>query len=334
MDISGWRPATGWNRMSIVKRMIDDDKLPDVPPEAYSDAHTRELDDTWLAAADVSEQVAAMVEWFHARFWDPAHETPYMSSEGGYIWVHGGPYDATEQLQERFYGIASEDAIEHAINSVESDGIYDWAPTQLTYYDEEQDVFVDERNDPTQRLQERLDKIKAVLDLQGAADAVETARNQAYAGVIAALETFLWETMAYWVENEPKTVSNLITKLPVFSERPMKLGDIYSMNERLKSEVKAYMQHMVWHRWDDVARLVKSGLEIELPSFRPFVEPTKKRHDIVHRSGQDVDGNPIVITADDVRGLADSVLKFANDMDERVARSHAPVMEALEHGDF
>jgi hypothetical protein len=321
--------------MSIVKRMMDDDDdLPDVPPDAYSDARRREIDNTWLAAAGENEQVAAMVEWFHARFWDPANDTPYMSSEGGYIWVHGGPYDATEELQSRFCGVASEEAIEQAIDSVQSDGIYDWAPTHLTYYDEEQDVFVDERNDPTLRLEERLGKIKAVLDLQGDADAIETARHQAYAGVVAALETFLWETMAYWVENDPTTVSNLITKLQVFSERTMKLGDIYSMNEKLKSEVKAYMQHMVWHRWDDVARLVKCGLDIELPSLRPFIEPTKKRHDIVHRSGQDVDGNPVVITADDVRALSDIVLEFANDLDERIARDHTPATETLETDEF
>lgn len=320
--------------MGGVKKMMDEDELPEPPPEAYSDAHRREVDDGWLATAEQDDQVAAMVQWFHARFWDPAHETPYMSSEGGYIWVHGGPYDATEQLQERFSGIATEEAIEEAIDSVQSDGIYDWAPTQITYYDEEQDVFVDERNAPTQRLEERLDKLKAVLDLQGNAEAIETARNLAYAGVIAALETFLWETMAYWVESDPRTVSNLITKLPVFRDRQMKLGDIYSMHEKLKAEVKAHMQHLVWHRWEDVAPLIKNGLEIEFPSVRQFIEPTKKRHDIVHRSGQDVDGNAVVITADDVRDLADKVLEFANELDRRIARDHTPAPEVLENGDF
>lgn len=320
--------------MSRAKRMMEYDDLPEVPSEAYSDVHRREIDNDWLSAADEGDQVAAMVEWFHARFWDPAHETPYMSSEGGYIWVNGGPYDATEQLHGRFSGIASDEAIELAVDSVQSDGIYDWAPTQLTYYDEERDVFVDERNDPTKRLEKRLDKLKAVLDLQGNADAIETAIHQVYAGVVAAFETFLWETMAYWVENDPKTVSNLITKLQVFSERPMKLGDIYSMHEKLKAEVKAYMQHMVWHRWDAVAPLVKCGLEIEVPSFRPFVEPTKKRHDVVHRSSQDVDGNAVVITAADVRELAGQVLEFANDLDQRIARKHTPAPIVLDSDDF
>lgn len=320
--------------MGGVKKMMDDDELSEPPREAYSDEYRREIDDNWLATAEEDEQVAAMVQWFHARFWDPANDTPYMSSEGGYIWVHGGPYDATEQLQGRFSGIASEEAIDQAIDSVQSEGVYDWAPTQLTYYDEEQDVFIDERNAPTQRLEERLDKLKAVLDLEGDAEAIETARNLSYAGVIAALETFLWETMAYWVENDPRTVSNLITKLPLFRDRPMKLGDIYAMHENLKAEVKAHMQHMVWHRWDDVVRLVKVGLETEMPSVKAFIEPTKKRHDIVHRSGQDVDGNAVAITDDEVRELADKVLEFANDLDERIAHDHTPSPEAVENEDF
>lgn len=296
-----------------------DEELPDAPSDAYSDEDRREINNDWLSEADLPDQVAAMVQWFHARFWDPAHETPYMSSEGGYIWIHGGPYDATEQIQGRFAGIASEDAIQEAIDSVQSTGIYDWAPTQLTYYDEEQDVFVDERFAPTQRLEERLDKLISVLGLTGSVAAQDSAKDLTYAGVISAFETFLWETMAYWVENDEKTIVSLITKLPVFRERDMKLGDIYEMSARLKAEVKAHLQHVVWHRWEQVKPLMKVGLGVDLPSFRPFIEPTKKRHDIVHRSSQDIDGNVIDITHQEIRALAAAVLEFANDLDERIA---------------
>lgn len=307
-----------------------EEDLPEPPHEAYTDEYKKEIDDSWLAEAEEPDQVAAIVQWFNARFWDPANDTPYMSSEGGYIWVNGGPYDASEQIEGRFSGVASEEAIESAIEHVQSDGIYDWAPTQLTYYDEDLDVFVDERNAPTQRLDDRLRGLVEVLALQGDREAMQAVRNLTYAGVIAALETFLWETMAYWVKNERKTVTNLITKLPVFRDRPMKLGDIYEMTAKLEAEVRAYMQRMVWHRWDDVARIVETGLDLEIPSLRAFKEPTQKRHDIVHRSGHDMEGNPIEVSDDEVRALVGHVMDFANELDGLIAENHQPDSERFQ----
>ena len=88
--------------MSLTDRLNDMSDLPEVPRAAFSNFEQREISDDWLSTAEPEEQVAAMVEWFQARFEDPANETPYMSSEGGYIWVHGGPYDASDEIQERF----------------------------------------------------------------------------------------------------------------------------------------------------------------------------------------------------------------------------------------
>src|SRR5688500_6212132 len=97
-----------WTKMQMG---LDDPQLPEPPPDAYSDEYRREINDEWLAGASKEDQVAAMVQWFHARFWDPANDTPYMSSEGGYIWTRGGPYDASEQIEGRFSDIASDEAI-------------------------------------------------------------------------------------------------------------------------------------------------------------------------------------------------------------------------------
>jgi len=298
------------------------------PPEAFKDFEKREIDNEWLRNADKDDQVAAMESWFYARFWDPAHETPCMSSEGGYLWTRGGPYDANDQLQSRFGDIASDEAIEEAVNSVQSGGIYDWAPTQLTYYDEWQDVDVDERNEPTQWLEERLKSIAGVLSLNGDDDARDTVRNLAYAGVIGALEAFLWETMAYWVDNQESTVVNLITKHPGFRDKPIKLGDIYTVIKQLKVEVKAHLQKVIWHRAESVAPLFKFGLGIDL-GFKGFDEAVRKRHDIVHRFGHDHTGQPIQLKDEDVHALAKQVLDFANEVDKRIAGISSAVAEAV-----
>jgi hypothetical protein len=60
-----------------------------------------------------AEKRELMIQWFHQNFEDPAQHTSYISAEGGYLWNHGGPYDAKEQLFYQFGDIVSE-ALGHA----------------------------------------------------------------------------------------------------------------------------------------------------------------------------------------------------------------------------
>lgn len=75
------------------------------------------------------KQLEYMVHWFNGLFWDPANDTPHNSREGGYQYIWGGPYDAHEELGDQFGGVVSDEVIEAAVEEVQSDGIYDWAPT-------------------------------------------------------------------------------------------------------------------------------------------------------------------------------------------------------------
>lgn len=75
-----------------------------------------------------AKRVAFMVHWFGGRFEDPAVETPYSSREGGYRYVHGGPYNASDELWNEFGGIAKEEDIEAAVAEIEADGTVEWAP--------------------------------------------------------------------------------------------------------------------------------------------------------------------------------------------------------------
>lgn len=313
----------------------DMDEWPELPSSAYTDAGTSEINNDWLEDASPEEQASALLEWFQARFQDPAHETPYMSSEGGYIWIHGGPYDAKEELEERFSGLVPEEVITFVAEYVEGiDGVWEWAPTDVTYYDEEQDLIVHGKDVPFQRLGECLEALMAVVTLQGDLDAMNMARRLAYAGVVSALETFLWETMAYWVDHDEDTIKNLIKNHPEFRERKTKLGDIFELYDSLATQVKAHMQRMAWHRWDDAARFLEHGLGVPAPSFRAFVEPTKTRHDIIHRSGHDINGNAIVITAEQVAALAEEVRGFATELQKLIDQAKAEPDEGFEGVDF
>lgn len=294
------------------------------PDEAFTDLDTHEVNDSWLASAGVksAQRVNAMHRWFHERYCDPAYETPYSSEIGDYFYVNGGPYDAHEQLMARFEGLVHDDLIQALADHLVSVTGHEWAPTQLTYYNPDEDVFVDERNEPTVRLEQRLGEINAVLGLGGDAFAEVTARNLVFASVISSLETFLWETLVYWVESNEGVVKRLMKEHPHFRDQEIKLHTILDISDPIafaRTRIRSHMQTMVWHRWDKVSPLFQYGFDVRLPSVEAFLEPIKVRHDIVHRSGQTVEGKVHEVTVEAISELSKTVLSFANELDREIA---------------
>ncbi|WP_018146668.1 hypothetical protein [Henriciella marina] len=116
-------------------------------------------------------RIQQMVEWFFERFEDPAHETPYNGREGGYLYIHGGPYSAADELWSNF---ANEDdeLIDAAVAEIESDGTVDWAPVRGSDYDvDEPEPWADSQNDP--QFPNEIDEIIAGLAPQNSYPAFE-----------------------------------------------------------------------------------------------------------------------------------------------------------------
>ncbi len=78
-----------------------------------------------------ARKIESMVEWFFDNFEDPAEKTPHNSAEGGYQYIWGGPYDASEELYSHFGDVASEELIQAAVDQVQKDGLADWAPKHI-----------------------------------------------------------------------------------------------------------------------------------------------------------------------------------------------------------
>src|SRR5436190_22863895 len=82
----------------------------------------------------VDDVVDAIVKWFFENYEDPANETPW--TEGEYVYIWGGPYDAREELEENFYTTAPE-LLETALEKIEADGV-EWAPSGWRIESEEE----------------------------------------------------------------------------------------------------------------------------------------------------------------------------------------------------
>lgn len=74
------------------------------------------------------QQVAMMVEWFGRQFEDPQNDTPYNKDLGGYVYLWGGPFDASDQIQAEFSDAVDFDTMMRAVEEVQADGTVEWAP--------------------------------------------------------------------------------------------------------------------------------------------------------------------------------------------------------------
>lgn len=83
----------------------------------------------WTKALTKATVAKYLVDWFLYFYEDPANETPYNSREGGYLYIKGGPYSAEEELRENFEDVVPEDAILEAVADIQSNGLFDWAPS-------------------------------------------------------------------------------------------------------------------------------------------------------------------------------------------------------------
>lgn len=320
----------GWN-----DRMEDRPPL-NLPTEAFalpgsSASKALDIDDGWLRLANDESKLTAMRVWFLSRYCDPAEETPYNGREGGYLFVQGGPYDPGEVIPHRFGHIVSEELLGDVIDEMHDEHGDQWAPVdhgppdEYEYeFDERFDLALLSREEPLHRLRDRLRQIQMILTLQGNSAARELAEKLVFGAVIGALEAFLWETVSYWVENDDQALRDIVTKLPKFKDETFKLGEIFDRQANLKNHVQGYLQNVVWHRWDQVAPLFKTGLGIELDSTKVFQEALVKRHDIVHRSGHDKLGAPVMVTVKEIQDLCGSVDAFAAQIESRLAKRINP----------
>jgi hypothetical protein len=125
-----------------------------------------------------------MLEWFHDNFEDPAENTSYSSEDGGYQWNFGGPHDATEELYEKFDGIASQALIEDVIAKVQQNGVLEWAPAGASddYRTEpspDQLIFDFYEDEPTERYGSQEDhaaRDNVRMTLQALLDAIDQPR--------------------------------------------------------------------------------------------------------------------------------------------------------------
>lgn len=265
------------------------------------------------------EQRAVMEEWFRARFEDPAERMPYDSGEGGYIWIWGGPYDAGDELFGEFGEYVPTEVIERLVSDL-NDESFLWAPVaSADDYDFELDERVRSNLDPLSTYIEAAAVIDGLLGLPRDPGFDDAMHRILFANVISALETYLCDTFVSALESDADSVRRFVETYPEFGQRKIPYADAFRTVDDAPEEARRILLELSWHNMSRVQALYRDVLAIDLrPILSEVARAIPLRHDIVHRNGKDLEGNPVVINADDVTTLMERVKTMVLFVNERV----------------
>lgn len=249
------------------------------------------------------DQQEAMKAWFFSNFEDPAHRTPYESSEGGYIWIWGGPYDAREQLQQRFSGAAPLEVINELAAQLSLQSA-EWAPVEQPGDYEE--YFIDALTSLSafsDTFSSAILDIEKLLEAKIDSSVEDCFCRQIFVGVITALESYLADAFVNTVMNDPSRLRLFIETTPEFQKEKFSLADVYKVSQGIDQRASEYLADVVWHNLPRVKAMFDDTLGIKLPDIGDLMKAVVKRHDLVHRNGKMKNGGQWLISREDIKAL-------------------------------
>ncbi|QLN73739.1 hypothetical protein HV101_15540 [Citrobacter freundii] len=186
-----------------------------------------------------ADQLEVMRNWFYQNYEDPANACPYESREGGYTYIYGGPYDANEELQDKFGGFVKYDFIQELASELQQE-CYEWSgnSTNIDWYDDDlYDAFTSSDN-PFDKFSRTIERIKSLSNGEFKDEKKDHLLSLLYTNVITALETLFVELfvnaidkddsyVAYFIENGKTEfkVSKEIVAMPFKGEPVEKVRD-------------------------------------------------------------------------------------------------------------
>ena len=279
---------------------------------------TIEIRMTDLAEMDATDQLNFMREWFLANYEDPVHSLPYESREGGYIWIYGGPYDAHEELHDKFGEFVPEAVIE-ALGYELLDECHDWA-AQINPWDDDRYEF-DHLTEPAEYFDEyhlAMDSNRGLLAIDVPESVRSTFYRMVFSNLITIMETYLSDTFIGLVRSSEGCMRKFVATTPEFKERRLSLAEIYESMDKISDITEKYLGSVVWHRLRVVRNMYRDTLGVAFPErLENIFRAIEVRHALVHRNGK-IEGEYVDITKERVQELAEEIDKFICSIAEQI----------------
>jgi len=265
-------------------------------------------------------QKDAMREWFYERFEDPANSTPYNSREGGYLYILGGPYDASDVLFNEFSGEYSDEVIEELANEL-NDECWEWAPTPENR-DVDSSIYEDilSWTDSFNAFKSGIMDIKSLAQASIENSVQPLFYNLLYVNVITVLETYLGDAFIHATSKEEKRIQMFIQKSGLYRDQKVVKADIFDECDKLVEQAKAEIASTVWHNMKTVRKYYATalGVKVDELSAKKLEEAIDVRHHIVHRNGKDRNGTPVMIDKSQVLALTETIENFVLEIENQL----------------
>lgn len=186
-----------------------------------------------LKRLTIAQQIEVTRHWFSDRYETP-DELPYDSSEGGFQWIWGGPYDAHDALQNEFGGTIADDVIEKVASEL-ADITPEWSgkPSDGDFYDDYLAELIESGTDPFLTLIASLGEIESAAKLKATEKERTTLHKLLFANIVTALETFLGDLFMKTLSQSEHYLEDFVRKTRQFQETNIRLSEIFDRFRKL-----------------------------------------------------------------------------------------------------
>lgn len=175
--------------------------------------------------------------------------------------------------------------------------------------------LIDEDDDYSIDLTFQTDSLKALSDIDNLPNETQIILYRLlYANAIMYLEAYLNKKAKEIAFHDDESIRKFVENCKDFSEKKLNLQEIYRRLGALESEIKEYLDSLLYHNLFKIKVLYLECFGIDLGDLKELSKKVAKRHDIVHRNGKTKEGNDLNISKADV----EQIWKEVKDLVERI----------------
>jgi hypothetical protein len=275
-----------------------------------------------VASLSREDAIMSIKGWFLQNFDDPVHDTPYVSAEGGYQYIWGGPYEVRDILETFFSDVVPEELIRAAAEELENESL-EWVPSSGRRQPPEDWVNHSIPEDPHSIYLDSYHQVGDLLAKESNDDGGHLINRLIFAHHITALEAYLSDTLLRAVMKDPDAMKRLVFGSKDLTSKKYSMVDVISSPNFVLERVSGYLRSILYHNLAKVDELYRLALKVQVLDEQvdreKLFRAIELRHDCVHRNGMDRDGHrSTVFTRAYVQDVADPMRALVNRLELKI----------------
>jgi hypothetical protein len=143
-------------------------------------------------------------------------------------------------------------------------------------------------------------------------------KRQIYTGIVAAMETFLSDSMINITLSNKDLIQNFVESYPDFTKQKFELREIFTQYNTLDHTIRNVLLDTIYHDLRKVREMYRSTFKIEFPDIAEPIKCVLIRHDLVHRNGKTKDGVIIDINSEQISKSIETINSFVTIIAQRL----------------